>query len=113
MGRCFYCGKETSDTISFEGIEGIEKKQMVQYCCSKEHEMEIAKFNTFVNQNYKKFFAYMIVLSLTIVFTTPIAFFVHNLVLGGFVAVLPIFLMGLVITKYPFATPQTNSKHGL
>lgn len=113
MGKCFYCGNETTDTISFEGIEGIEKKQMVQYCCSNEHEEEIVKFNLFVNKNYKKFFTFMIILSLSVAITTPLAFFVNNLMLGGFIAVLPIFLIGLVIYKYPFATPQTNSKHGL
>lgn len=113
MGKCLFCNKDTEKSIKVEGYDGLSKSEQIVFCCSKEHEQEIKKYYDNANEHGKRFIILILLLSLSVCGTIPLAFYVNNLIVSIVIAFLPFVLIGQVIYVYPFATPQSTRKRGI
>lgn len=113
MANCSYCGNEAKDKIKLSTFNGIGKQETDFYYCCEEHKKEIENFSSYVNKNAMKFIVLILLDVFAIMLTTPLGAILKNYNIAGIAMAVEIFLMGLLIIRYPFATPQTNQKLGL
>ena len=114
MSRCSYCNNESStDTMVLNTWNGAGKEKVTFQYCSEECKDQIVKFADYANKNSKKFliFVSLDLLSLILLLVMSIAFNDKKDLLFAFFV--PILFLGIILFKYPFATPFTNTKLGL
>mgnify|MGYP001335462986 FL=1 len=60
-----------------------------------------------------KFIILMLIDLLVLAIAVPIGFALKNIYVNAVLTIIPLVILGFLINKYPFATPDTNRKLGI
>jgi len=112
--RCLYCNKsgETS-LIRQETVKIAGSNHKFYYCCDRCHH-EIVNYIQKVNDASNQFLLLILGAALSflpfllLVFLTP-----YHTVFSALATAMPLILVGLVIIRYPFVTPETIKFWGI
>ncbi|PKM76909.1 MAG: hypothetical protein CVU90_10045 [Firmicutes bacterium HGW-Firmicutes-15] len=108
MTKCAYCNKsDVESRVSINTWDGLGRRDQDFYYCSDVCLREIEDFSEYVNQNAKRFLVFVGVIVLSMVFSNGLP---GNASLIVSIAGL---ILGILLIKYPFATPLTNQWLGI
>ena len=112
MGKCLYCCKETDNKINLTGYDGFHIEEQLLYCCEN-HENSVRQYLDFVNRYGKRYMLFICSLCFLFAVFIPLSFIIRTPFLSEFLGVSPLFGLGTVIYKYPFATPFLIDRWGV
>lgn len=114
MAKCSYCGKETKDKITINTFHGVGKEKVDFYYCSEEHKKYIEEFTEYVNKNA---IIFIVSILLDVMVLPTVGIIVGATLKNDYISAVSLIIMGmllgLLIYRYPFATPTTNNGLGL
>ncbi|AEV66885.1 hypothetical protein [Acetivibrio clariflavus] len=113
MPKCSYYGNEAKQRMVLNTYSGVSKDNLQFYYCNEEHKREIEKFAEYVNKNGMKFIILMLIDLLVLTIAVPVGFALKNIYVNAVLTIIPLVILGFLINKYPFATPDTNRKLGI
>lgn len=114
MPKCSYCNKDDAENqMTLRTWVGSRQENALFYYCSESCKNAIEEFSIYVNNNVKRFLYLILIVILAFIIFPLLAFVFKEkqILFLGFS--IPIFILGIVIRKYPFATPETSNKWGL
>ena len=114
MSKCSYCNKDFAESkITINAWNGTGYVNVTYFFCSEDCKNEIINSSNKVRNKAVLFLVLLIPVVLTFILFPALAILLK---MKGFIYLafgIPIFLLGFVLFKYPFATPETNDKWGL
>ncbi|NLD47743.1 MAG: hypothetical protein GX660_11165 [Clostridiaceae bacterium] len=113
MSKCSYCGNEAKDKMVLNTYNGVGKDNLEFYYCNEEHKKEIEEFSEYVNKNAMKFIVAVLIDMFVLTVAVPVSFALKNVYINILLTIIPLIVLGILINKYPFATPDTNRKLGI
>ena len=113
MPKCSYYGNEAKQRMVLNTYSGVSKDNLQFYYCNEEHKREIEKFAEYVNKNGMKFIILMLIDLLVLTIAVPVGFALKNIYVNAVLTIIPLVILGFLINKYTFATPDTNRKLGI
>lgn len=108
MSKCVYCHKEIENLHPV--IAGKDKETLS--CCNDDCSKKTQSFYQFFDHT-KNIFILFIIVIVVLLFASSIILSTGKSLLGGILMGLDFVLLGLTITIFPFATPQTFSIFGI
>ena len=109
MRKCFYCGKTASEKVRLSAWNGLGLKEEDFYFCSESCKTEIEHFISFGNKHAPKFIVLLIVWVIVLILSYILVERENNVLYLS----LPFFLLGVLLTIFPFASTPTYDMLGL
>ena len=114
MSKCSYCNKDSAQNkITLSTWNGTGPGNVTYYFCSEGCKAEIVSLAGLLKKKARMFLFLLLTVVLLFVAFPLLAILVNKKELIYLAFGVPAFLFGLILFKYPFATPETNSKWGL
>lgn len=112
--HCAWCNKaEIMDEMTIHTWNGTKKEDVVLKYCSDGCKEHIQEYAGFVNRNAKRFLILIILVVIALPVFAVMAAVLRINYLMPFLLGLPTLLLGIILYKYPIATPETNQMFGM
>jgi uncharacterized membrane protein len=113
MSLCINCNKkEAKISLEVQRWTRLNKKKVQLNCCSEECKNEVVIFSKYVNENATKFMIFMILGCLLLILLPILSHIFNYEIFVPISIMLACSFLGLVVIKYPFATPETIEAFG-
>lgn len=114
MEKCSYCNKYSAESkMTLNTWKGSGRENVTFYFCSESCRNKIEKFSEHANSSVKKFLIFLLITILTLIICLILTIVLNEKRLISLVFGIPIFFLGIIFYRYPFATPETTDRWGL
>jgi hypothetical protein len=114
MATCSYCTKDkTENKIIVNTWHGTVRKDVTFYYCCEDCKHHIEEYAKALNKQVKQFLYLILTVVMTFILLPAVTALLKDQTLIFIAFGVPAFLLGIVLFKYPFATPESNSKWGI
>lgn len=110
---CDWCRSSTIEgSVVVNTWKGTRKEDVELHYCTAHCRAEIINYSSFVNRNAKRF-VWLIAVIVILNIALPLILSFVFIPAVPFTTAILISLLGLVVYKYPIATPETNQMFGI